>query len=123
MIDIVYECCIRGMVLCDNIIIILYFIIFCGSAPQRGLWPRPRGFLITHNDVPQSVGPLWTSDQLVAETLSDNIQHIQQTNVHTPGGIRTHDRRSKKIAKQPSETSGWPYRTLSYVNIGYCETF
>jgi hypothetical protein len=24
-------------------------------------------FVITHNDVPQSVGLLWTSDQLVAE--------------------------------------------------------
>jgi hypothetical protein len=44
-------------------------IFFSGSAAQRELWPsRPRGFLITHNDVPQSVGLLWTSDQLVAET-------------------------------------------------------
>jgi hypothetical protein len=40
-----------------------------GTAAQRGLWsPRPRGFLITPNDAPQSVGLLWTSDQLVAET-------------------------------------------------------
>jgi hypothetical protein len=27
-----------------------------------------RGFLMTHNDAPQSVGLLWTSDQSVAET-------------------------------------------------------
>jgi hypothetical protein len=27
-----------------------------------------RGFLITHNDAPQLVGLLWTSDQLIAET-------------------------------------------------------
>jgi hypothetical protein len=27
-----------------------------------------RGFLITQNDAPQSVGLLWMSDQLVAET-------------------------------------------------------
>jgi hypothetical protein len=27
-----------------------------------------RGFVITHNDAPQSVGLLWTSDQLVVET-------------------------------------------------------
>ena len=27
-----------------------------------------RGILITHNDAPQSVGLLWTSDQIVAET-------------------------------------------------------
>jgi hypothetical protein len=41
----------------------------CGSATQRGVWPpRSRGFLITHNDAPHSVGLLWTSDQLVAET-------------------------------------------------------
>jgi hypothetical protein len=36
-------------------------IIFSGSAAQRGLWPRSR-------DAPQSVGLLWTNDQLVAET-------------------------------------------------------
>jgi hypothetical protein len=43
-------------------------IIISGSAAQRGLWPlRPRGFVITH-DTPQSVGLLWASDQLVAET-------------------------------------------------------
>jgi hypothetical protein len=43
--------------------------IFAGTAAQRGLWPpRSRGFLITHNDAPQPVGLLWTSDQLVAET-------------------------------------------------------
>jgi hypothetical protein len=39
-------------------LIIILFIIFSGSAAQRGLWPpRSRGFLITHNDAPQSVGP------------------------------------------------------------------
>jgi hypothetical protein len=30
--------------------------------------PRSRGFYITQNDTPQSVGLPWTSDQLVAET-------------------------------------------------------
>jgi hypothetical protein len=34
----------------------LLFIIFSGSAAQRGLWPpRPPGFVITQNDAPQSV--------------------------------------------------------------------
>jgi hypothetical protein len=38
-----------------------------GLAAQRGLWPpRSRRLLITHNDAPQSVGLLWTSDQFVA---------------------------------------------------------
>jgi hypothetical protein len=52
-----------------NYIIIIIIIIFSGIAAQRWLWPpHSRGFLITHNDAPQSVGLLWTSDQLVAET-------------------------------------------------------
>jgi hypothetical protein len=49
-----------------NIIVII--IIFSGTVAQRELGPpRPRGFLSTQNDAPQSVGILWTSDQLVAE--------------------------------------------------------
>jgi hypothetical protein len=53
------------------IIIIIIITIISGSAAQRGLWPpRPRWFLITHNDAPQSVGLPWTSDQLVAETYT-----------------------------------------------------
>jgi hypothetical protein len=49
--------------------IIIIIIIFSGSAAQLRLWPpRPRDFLITHNDAPQSVQLLWTSDQFVAET-------------------------------------------------------
>jgi hypothetical protein len=43
-------------------------IIISGSAAQRGLWPsRSRGLLITHNDAPQLVVLLWTSDQPVAD--------------------------------------------------------
>jgi hypothetical protein len=41
----------------------------CILQPSSGLLPpRERGFLITHNDAPQSVGLPWTSDQSVAET-------------------------------------------------------
>jgi hypothetical protein len=65
-----------------------YFIL-SSSAAQRGLWPsHSRGFVITHNDAPQSVGLLWTSDQLVAETSTWQYT----TNIHVLGGIRTHDR-------------------------------
>jgi hypothetical protein len=50
------------------------------------------GFLITQNDAPQSVGPLWASDRhIVAETST--WQHTTHTtNIHSPGGIRTHNR-------------------------------
>jgi hypothetical protein len=43
----------------------------CGSAAQRGMAmasSSARFFYHTHNDEPQSVGLLRTSDQLVAET-------------------------------------------------------
>ena len=41
----------------------------CILQPSSGLKPpRVRGFLITHNDTPQSVGLPWTSDQSVAKT-------------------------------------------------------
>jgi hypothetical protein len=41
-----------------KLLLFIYFIFLSGSAAQRELWPpRPRSFLITHNDAPQSVGP------------------------------------------------------------------
>jgi len=54
--------------------------------------PHTRCFYITHNDLTRSVGLLWTSDQLVAETSTwQYIQHSQQRNVHGPDGIRPHN--------------------------------
>ena len=38
------------------------------TAPSGPRPPHSRGFWITHNDAPQSVGLLWTSDQIMAET-------------------------------------------------------
>jgi hypothetical protein len=77
----------------------------CGSAAKCGLWPpvalQPSagygllvsgGFLITHNDGPQSVGLLWTSDQLVAETST--WPHTTDKHPCTRG-IRTHDRKRR----------------------------
>jgi hypothetical protein len=85
--------------LCNGIYIIIIIIIISGSAPQRGLWPpRSRGFVITHNGAPQSIGLLWTSDQLVAQTT---WQHT--TNIHAPGGIWTNDR-SRRAALHRAAT-------------------
>ena len=44
---------------------------------------------MTHNDTPHSVGPVWTSDQLVAEISTSTNKHSRYTNVHAPAGIRT----------------------------------
>jgi hypothetical protein len=56
---------------CHKLNIHITIAFFSASPAQRGLWPpHPRDFLITHNDAPQSVGILWTNDQLVAENSS-----------------------------------------------------
>ena len=47
------------------------------AAPTRAMAPHFWGFLITHYDASQSVGLLWKSDQLVAETST--WQHITLT--------------------------------------------
>jgi hypothetical protein len=58
--------------------------------PVAGFSLLIRGFFFTHNDAPQSVWLLWTSDQLDAETST--WQHTTlTTNTHDPGGIRTHN--------------------------------
>ena len=64
---------------------------FYDAAAQRGPWPPHSWcFQTTHNDAPQSVRLLWTSDQPVAETST--WQHTTLTaNIHAPRGIRTHN--------------------------------
>jgi hypothetical protein len=43
--------------------------------------------LIIHASRSHSVELLWASDQPVAETSPDNIQHTQQTNINASRGI------------------------------------
>jgi hypothetical protein len=47
-----------------------YFFLFSLAVQPTARYDLlvPRGLVITHNDAPQSVGLLWTSDQLVAKT-------------------------------------------------------
>ena len=65
-----------------KVIILLYgaFFFFFDFGPTAPSGPEPthsRGFSITHNKAPQSVRLLWTSDQLVAETSTQ--QHTTNT--------------------------------------------
>jgi hypothetical protein len=94
-------------------------LLFSGTAGQRRLWsPCPRGFLISH-DVPQSVGLLWTSDQLAAETSTcQHTAHI--TNIHALGGIRTHDRSRRAAAELHLRPRGhWdrPFSCIMYIKL------
>jgi len=66
--------------------------VFGATVPSGPGPPHSRAYETTHNDAPQSVGLLWTSEQLVAETSTwQHTQHSQQTNIHANGGIRTHN--------------------------------
>jgi hypothetical protein len=80
--------------------------VFGVTAPSGPRLPHSRGFMITHDDAPQSVGLLWTSDQFVAET--SNLQHNSlTTDIHAPGWIRTHNL-SRRAAADPH------FRPLGY---------
>jgi len=42
----------------------------------------------SHSDIPQSVGPLWTSDQPTQKPLPDKTQHLQEKDVHYLAGLQ-----------------------------------
>ena len=48
---------------------LLIFVVVVATAPSGPGPPDSRVFEITHDDASQSVGLLWTSDQLIAETF------------------------------------------------------
>jgi hypothetical protein len=48
--------------------VILFLLTQQPPPPSGPGAPHSKGFYITHNDAPQSVGLLWTSDRPVAET-------------------------------------------------------
>ena len=75
-----------------------FTVTFLARQPPVGQGvPHSRGFYITQNDAPQSVGLLETSDQLVAETSTG--QHTTlTTNIHAPGGIRNHNLGKREAA-------------------------
>jgi hypothetical protein len=55
------------MILCLFVCMFVCLFVFGATAPSGLGPPYSRGFCITHDEAPQSVGHLWTSHQLVAE--------------------------------------------------------
>ena len=49
--------------------------------------------------------------------LPDNTQHTQQTNIHAPGGIRTHDRNKRAAVDLRLRPRGYWDRLLLVLNI------
>jgi hypothetical protein len=74
----------------------------------------------SHSDKPHSVGLLWTSERPDAETST--WQQSQQTNVHAPGRIRTHNPSKREAADPRFKTRGhWdrPNKTLRQLDLLY----
>jgi hypothetical protein len=68
--------CVYSYFILCNTDILLHFSLR-GAATQLGPWPpHSRGFYITHHDAPQSVGLLWTSDQLDAVTSARHYKTV-----------------------------------------------
>jgi hypothetical protein len=92
------------------------------AAAQRGLWPpHSRGFsrshATTHHSRQDSSGRVISSSQ---KRLPDNTQHSQQTDIHAPGGFRTHDlsrRAAADLRLRPRLTLGLQSKKTSYL---YC---
>jgi hypothetical protein len=49
------------------------------------------------------LGLLWTSDQPVAETSTWQHKHSQETDIHAPSGIQTHNPRSERPQTHASD--------------------
>jgi hypothetical protein len=78
-------------------LIIYFFFVALRSKAGHGLLIL-EVFCITHNDAPQPVGLLWTSDQLDTETSTWQHTTLTTDNIHSPGGIWTHDLNSRAHA-------------------------
>jgi hypothetical protein len=73
------------MQLTRRLIKYIIIIISSVSAAQRGIWPpRSRGFSITHNDAPQSVGPSGRVISSLQRPSPDNT-HNRQTSMPPVG--------------------------------------
>jgi hypothetical protein len=85
------ECCVMKNFFTYTITCITFFFSMARQ-PLGGLGRLSfRGFTITLLDTPQSVGLLWTRDQLVAETSTWQHTTLTRDRHPCPGGIRTHN--------------------------------
>jgi len=72
-----------------------HFYLPWRNSPSGSRPPHFRGFMITLRHTPLGRNPL---DEWSAQSRPDNTQHLQETNIHAPGGIQTHN---------PSKRAKW----------------
>ena len=102
----------------DGVCKTIFFLFGATARIGPGL-PHLRGYYITHNDAPQSVGLLWTSDQLVTETSA--WQHTTPTtDIHAPAGIRTHNLSRRAAADLRLRPRGHWDRRVKHLVLNFC---
>ena len=73
-----FRLCIFLKICCHFLSPLLLLLLFGIYNPCEFESPHSWGFMITHDDTPQSVGLLWTSDQPVSENFTwQHTQHLQ----------------------------------------------
>jgi len=94
----------RHTIICKNNLFLFFLFIyffFCGAATQSGSWPPHSWGFLDHTQRRTTVGrsPLdeWSARRRDLYLIT---QHSHQTNIHNPGGIRTHNlsRRADRAA-------------------------
>jgi len=102
------------------ICIIIFFLGRNTPPPSSGpAPPHSRRFYIILG-APQSVGLVWTSDQLVAKTPTWTTHNIHKTNIPAPDGIRTHNLSRAATADPLLRQRGHWHRHLHLVWIINC---
>jgi len=74
---------------CYRVYFILFFFSHGATAPNESGLRHFRGFTITFRHTTLGRTPLdeWSARR---RPVTDNTQHSQETDIHAPGGIRTH---------------------------------
>ena len=78
----------KGFIVCTFYPVFFFHGATAPSGPGPPYYRRLHDHTRTHHTRQDSSGRVISSSQ---RPLPDNTRHSQQTNIHAPGGIRTHD--------------------------------
>ena len=97
----------------------VFFFYHGATTPQ---WAKASSLSRFHDhtrlDTPHSVGLLWTSDHSPTQRpLPDNTQHSQETDIHAPGEIRTHNPSKRAAADQRLRPRGHWDRHQLFIDL------
>jgi hypothetical protein len=96
-----------------KIIFTFFYVALFDPLSDHG-FPCSRGFTITfrHTTLGRTPPDEWPARR---RPLPDNTQHAQETDIHAPGGIRTHNPR-KRTAEDPRRPRGhWDRHIYLYM--------